>query len=113
ESPEVFEHTHRLILMLIGEGMIDGLRVDHIDGLADPKGYLHTLRARVPAPVYLFVEKILAPHEQLRADWPVEGTTGYEFGALLTRALTNPASEAALTQTYQDFTGDCVAPETE
>jgi (1->4)-alpha-D-glucan 1-alpha-D-glucosylmutase len=113
ESPEVFEHTHRLILMLIEEGMIDGLRVDHIDGLANPKGYLHTLRAKVPAPVYLFVEKILAPHEQLRADWPVEGTTGYEFGALLTRVLTNPASEAALTQTYQEFTGDCVAPETE
>lgn len=113
ESPEVFEHTHRLILTLIGEGLIDGLRVDHIDGLADPKGYLRTLRARVPAPVYLFVEKILAPHEQLRTDWSVDGTTGYEFGALVTRVLNNPASEASLTQTYQDFTSDCVDPDTE
>ena len=74
-----------LIFSLIEEGLVDGLRIDHVDGLLDPKGYLETLRATSPRPIYLIVEKILAPHERLRADWPIDGTTGYEVGAQLTR----------------------------
>jgi (1->4)-alpha-D-glucan 1-alpha-D-glucosylmutase len=81
------------------------LRVDHVDGLYDPKAYLHKLRAMCPRPIYLVVEKILAPHESLRRDWDVEGTTGYEFASAVTRLLTDPAGETKLTQAYETFTG--------
>lgn len=106
EEPEVFEHAHGLIFQLIGEGLVDGLRIDHVDGLADPKAYLRQLRRHSPRPIYLVVEKILAPHEQLRGDWGVDGTTGYEFSARLTALGTDPAGEGALTQAYQAFTGE-------
>jgi len=105
DRPDVFDHAHKLIFALVEEGLVDGLRIDHVDGLLDPKNYLETLRAKCPRPIYLIVEKILAPHEQLRPDWPVDGTTGYEFGAMLTRVLTNPAAEASLSQTYSAFAG--------
>ncbi|MDF2798217.1 MAG: maltooligosyl trehalose synthase [Devosia sp.] len=113
DRPDVFQHAHALIFGLIAEGLVDGLRIDHVDGLLDPKGYLEDLRAASPRPIYLLIEKILAPHEDLRADWPVEGTTGYEFGALLTRVLTNPAAEAPLSATYERFVGAVVDPVTE
>ena len=77
EDPEVFEETHRLAIALISDGAIDGLRIDHPDGLADPQGYLERLRdAGVE---HVWVEKILDPGERLRTSWPVEGTVGYEF----------------------------------
>lgn len=79
EDPEVFEESHAYTLSLVRDGVIDGLRVDHVDGLADPRGYLERLRAAVPPGAHLFVEKILSNGEQLRSDWPVDGTTGYEF----------------------------------
>lgn len=91
ELPNVFEATHGKIFELISEGLVDGLRIDHIDGLADPRGYCRKLRRRVdsllaerPAGTELshlpiFVEKILGPDESLREDWGVDGTTGYEF----------------------------------
>lgn len=113
ERPDAFAHVHRLVLDLIAAGLVDGLRIDHIDGLADPKGYLDRLRSAVPRPIHLFVEKILAPHERLRADWPVEGSTGYEFGAQLTRVLTNPSGEAPLDRTYRGFVGAMRTPEDE
>lgn len=113
DRPEVFDHAHQLIFQLIAEGLVDGLRIDHVDGLLDPKGYLDQLVAHSPRPIYLLIEKILAPHEQLRADWPVHGTTGYEFGAHLTRLLTNTAGEAELSETYQEFSGNAVTPEDE
>lgn len=113
DRPDVFAHAHQLILALVEEGLVDGLRIDHIDGLLDPKGYLETLRASLARPVYLVVEKILGPHEQIRADWPVEGTTGYEVGARLTRVLMQERGEAAVTQTYADFAGAATDPETE
>ena len=113
DRPEVFQHAHQLIFQLIAEGLVDGLRIDHVDGLLDPKGYLDQLVAHAPRPIYLLIEKILAPHEQLRADWPVHGTTGYEFGAQLTRLLTNAAGEAALSETYRAFSGNAVTPEDE
>ena len=110
DRPDVFDHAHRLIFSLIADGLVDGLRLDHIDGLLDPKGYLEKLRAQSPRPIYLVVEKILAPHEQLRADWPVDGTTGYEIGAQLTRLLTRPEAEAEVTAGYQNFVGDTTEP---
>ncbi|HEX6012894.1 MAG TPA: malto-oligosyltrehalose synthase, partial [Geminicoccaceae bacterium] len=85
EEPDVFEASHRLILDLARRDLIQGLRVDHVDGLTDPKAYLERLRHRLAevrpdaAPFYVVVEKILVGEEQLPEDWPVAGTTGYEF----------------------------------
>ena len=104
ELPEVFDHAHELVFDLLRDGTLDGLRIDHVDGLLDPKGYLIRLRERAPRPFYLVVEKILAPHEMLREDWPVEGTTGYEFTNLVLGLLVDPAGEEALSQTYTEFT---------
>ena len=91
EDPEVFEATHRLILDLLRRGLVQGLRVDHVDGLADPAAYLERLAARAADAaghrVPIWVEKILVGDEKLPADWPVAGTTGYEFAALATRIL--------------------------
>lgn len=84
ERSAVFEATHGKIFQLISEGLIDGLRIDHIDGLADPRGYCRKLRRRVDSlaggrHLPIFVEKILGEGETLREDWQVDGTTGYEF----------------------------------
>ncbi len=79
EDPTVFAETHALVLRLVHEGVIDGLRVDHIDGLLDPAEYLSRLRAATSADTPIFVEKILSPGEALPETWPVDGTTGYEF----------------------------------
>ena len=105
ELPAVFKHAHGRILPMLEDGTLDGLRIDHIDGLIDPKGYIDTLRAAVSKPFYLVVEKILAAHESLREDWQVEGTTGYDFTNLVLGVLINPASEADFDATYRDFTG--------
>ena len=105
EVPEVFDHAHRLIFRLLDEGVLDGMRIDHIDGLLDPKAYCLRLREKAPRPFYLVVEKILAPHESLREDWAVDGTTGYEFANLLTGLLVDPAGEEALSAAYAAFAG--------
>ena len=105
ELPAVFRHAHARILPMIEDGTLDGLRIDHIDGLLDPKAYIDTLRASVGVEFYLVVEKILAGHESLREDWKVEGTTGYDFTNLVLGVLVNPASEEAFTASYQEFTG--------
>ena len=76
EDPEVFELTHRKVLSLLDDGVIEGLRIDHPDGLADPAGYLERLAGAGAEPIW--VEKIVHPGEALR-DWPVSGTVGYEF----------------------------------
>jgi (1->4)-alpha-D-glucan 1-alpha-D-glucosylmutase len=112
ELPEVFEHAHRLVVRLLREGVLDGLRIDHIDGLLDPGEYLRRLRALAlqpdgaSGPFYLVVEKILAREEPLRLDWQVEGTTGYEFANLALRLLTQPSGEAAITRAYEEHTGE-------
>jgi (1->4)-alpha-D-glucan 1-alpha-D-glucosylmutase len=106
ELPEVFEYTHRLVLDLLRKGVIDGLRIDHIDGLYDPKVYLQRLREAAGSAFYLLVEKILAHHETLRQEWPVDGTTGYEFASQLTELLTDSSAEAVLTEMYRSFTGE-------
>jgi (1->4)-alpha-D-glucan 1-alpha-D-glucosylmutase len=82
EDPQVFEETHAAVLRWIADGTIDGLRIDHVDGLRDPLGYLNRLSEKCRATgrsVPIFVEKILAREEVLPRSWPVEGTTGYEF----------------------------------
>ncbi|WP_075222245.1 malto-oligosyltrehalose synthase [Acuticoccus yangtzensis] len=97
EDPAVFDDVHRTILGLVRDGAVTGLRVDHVDGLSDPSGYLARLKAEAGVPVY--VEKILEAHERLRP-WPVEGTTGYEFIAAMAALFTNPAGLAALESAY-------------
>lgn len=102
EEPEVFETTHRKVLELVAEGLVDGVRVDHPDGLADPAGYLERLRAEGVR--HVWVEKILEPGEQLR-DWPVEGTTGYDFLNEVEKLFVDPTGEPALTEFYAELTG--------
>lgn len=111
DLPDVFEHTHSLVFRMVENGTIDGLRIDHVDGLLNPKHYLHSLRERLDGlrpgkRAYLVVEKILAPHESLREDWPVDGTTGYEFGNQVLGLLVNPASVEVFTAIYAGFTGE-------
>ena len=93
EDPEVFEVTHRVVLDLVADGLVAGLRIDHIDGLADPRGYLEQLRRSGVERIW--VEKILQPGEALR-DWPVEGTTGYEFARDAQALFVDPSAEPLL-----------------
>ncbi len=110
EREEVFEATHRAVLGFVADGLVDGLRIDHIDGLLEPRRYLERLRAAVdrrrpPAadgtrfPVV--VEKILAPGESLPDDWPVEGTTGYEFMTTLEDIFIDPIGYEKLESRYR------------
>jgi (1->4)-alpha-D-glucan 1-alpha-D-glucosylmutase len=99
EDPEIFASTHAKVLELIDDGLVQGLRIDHPDGLADPRGYLE----RLPGPVW--VEKILEPGESLR-EWPVEGTTGYEFANDVTALFVDPAGEEPLTALHEELTGE-------
>ncbi len=115
ELPRVFDATHRLILELYAEGLIDGVRIDHIDGLADPRLYCRKLRrsmevagSKRPADVphgapYIVVEKILAPRERLSADWLTNGTTGYDFMDQVSGVLHDPEGEAPLTAIWANF----------
>jgi (1->4)-alpha-D-glucan 1-alpha-D-glucosylmutase len=79
EDPDVFELTHAFVLGLVREGRVDGLRIDHVDGLHDPTQYLRRLRSAMGTHAFLVVEKILGPGEDLVEEWPVHGTSGYEF----------------------------------
>ena len=103
EDPEVFELTHAKVLSLLHDGVIDGLRIDHPDGLADPAGYLERLRDSGASRVW--VEKILHPGEALR-DWPVSGTVGYEFLNDVQGLFVDPAGEEPLTALYESLVGD-------
>ncbi|MDB6140609.1 MAG: treY [Verrucomicrobiaceae bacterium] len=109
ELPEVFEATHRLLLQLVTEGKVDGVRIDHIDGLALPLAYLETLSTRLAeasgGTPYLVVEKILGKDESLPAGWPIHGTTGYEFAIQALQVLVDPAAERPLTECYEKATG--------
>ena len=104
ENPEVFRQTHSLVLDLVERGELQGLRVDHIDGLRRPDEYLRNLRAAAPD-VYVVVEKILERDERL-PDWPVEGTTGYDFLNRVSGLFVDPDGAGALTSVYETFTGD-------
>ncbi len=105
EDEQVFADTHQLVGRLVKDGSVSGLRVDHVDGLRDPEGYLQRLR-RLAAGTYVVVEKILDPAERLPDAWPVDGTTGYDFIARATNAFVDPAGEDDLTATYSDLTGE-------
>ncbi len=107
ERPEVFEATHERVLGWIADDTLDGLRIDHIDGLYDPRAYCERLREAVGArPLYLVVEKILAHHESLRSDWPVDGTTGYEFLGVVGGLFVDPTGEAILRRCWRRFGPD-------
>ncbi|HET8523459.1 MAG TPA: malto-oligosyltrehalose synthase, partial [Thermomicrobiales bacterium] len=144
ELPEVFAATHTLLLDLIGQGRVSGVRIDHIDGLWDPAGYLHELQREAflarchhdpaatssewtwedlraaltqwweenargrfepgePGPIYLVVEKILEPGEELPAGWPCHGTVGYEFARLATGLFVDNAERKAFDTLYRRF----------
>jgi (1->4)-alpha-D-glucan 1-alpha-D-glucosylmutase len=105
EEPRVFAAVHRRVLRWLDEGLVDGLRIDHVDGLRDPEAYLHRLR-EARADLWLLVEKILEPDEALPDSWPVDGTTGYEFLNLAGGLFVDPAGEKPLTEVYAAFTGD-------
>ena len=99
ESPEVFERTHRLVGELIRRADVQGLRVDHVDGLFDPRAYCERLQEQF-GPVYVLVEKILAHYETL-PDWPVAGTTGYDFTNQVLGLFVDPAGERVMTRLYR------------
>jgi (1->4)-alpha-D-glucan 1-alpha-D-glucosylmutase len=103
EDPEVFEATHTKVAELSREGVIGGLRIDHVDGLANPARYLERLREAGVERVW--VEKILARGEPLRL-WPVEGTTGYEFANDVTALFVDESARDPLTDLYASFTGE-------
>ncbi|HEM46816.1 MAG TPA: malto-oligosyltrehalose synthase, partial [Alphaproteobacteria bacterium] len=104
EDPRVFEATHALVIRWLRDGLIDGIRVDHIDGLRDPEAYLHRLRGAWPDG-WILVEKILEPEEPLPATWPVDGTTGYDFLQRLDGLFIDPAGRLPLSDLYAEFTG--------
>ncbi len=106
ERPAVFAARHAMLTRLLREGAIDGLRVDHVDGLVDPEEYLVRLRRRAGARRPIVVEKILAEGERLPPAWPVDGTTGYEFAAAVAGALVDPVGFRALRGTWKRVTGD-------
>jgi (1->4)-alpha-D-glucan 1-alpha-D-glucosylmutase len=109
ERPEVFEAVHALVFRLYAESVVDGVRIDHIDGLAEPREYCQRLRQRLSelregAP-YIVVEKILARGEPLRDDWPIDGTTGYEFMNDVGALLHDPRGAEPLAATWAEISG--------
>ena len=127
EDPQVFADSHRLVLRLVAERKIDALRIDHPDGLYDPKAYFDRLQAAVRAALlssgatrgrrgsqapaaglYTAVEKILAEHEALPADWPVQGTTGYRFANLVGGLWVDGAAKSRFDRVYAAFIGGWV-----
>ena len=109
EDQDVFDASHGLVLDLVRSGAVDGLRIDHVDGLRDPQRYLQRLRAHAPD-AWIVVEKILTADEVLPSSWPVEGTTGYDFLAKLSGLFVDPAHERAMTETFERFTGQLWQP---
>ncbi|HUK40873.1 MAG TPA: malto-oligosyltrehalose synthase [Candidatus Acidoferrales bacterium] len=104
EDWEVFDVAHALLLKLVQEGKITGLRIDHIDGLYDPLTYLKRIRERI-GELYVVVEKILDPDEELPANWPVCGTTGYDFAHHVSAIFCQSVNEEPFSQIYSRFTG--------
>ncbi len=113
EDPAVFDRTHAFVFDLLGRGVVDGFRIDHVDGLYDPGDYLQRLQARArevrpdvytpDRPIYLVVEKILGIGETL-PEWPVEGTTGYDFLVMLNGVFVDRRNERAINDAYDRFT---------
>jgi malto-oligosyltrehalose synthase/4-alpha-glucanotransferase len=106
QDKEVLQEHHRLIKQLVEEGVLQGLRIDHVDGLYDPTKYLEELRSMMGEGTYTIVEKILEPGEELPTYWPIQGTSGYEFLALVNNLLTQKSSEEPFTQFYNSLVND-------
>ena len=105
EDRKVFEATHALVFKLIEQNKITGIRIDHIDGLYDPATYLKRIREKT-GELFVVVEKILDLREELPRDWPICGTTGYEFANYLNGLFCQSAHEQQMTELYQRFTGN-------
>ena len=105
----VFEDTHRRVMEWLESGAISGLRIDHPDGLRDPREYLERLRLRSRS-AWIVVEKILEAGEELPRDWPVEGTTGYDFMNMAGGLFVDPAGQKTMEQTYAEFCGKPALP---
>jgi (1->4)-alpha-D-glucan 1-alpha-D-glucosylmutase len=112
EDPAVFDRVHAFVFELLRDGMVDGFRIDHVDGLYNPGDYLHRLQARArevrpdlysERPIFVVVEKILGSDEEL-PDWPVEGTTGYDFLAQVNGLFVDQRNASAINGVYQRFT---------
>src|SRR5687767_5657713 len=103
EDPEVFEATHELVRKLARTPGVDGLRIDHPDGLADPQRYLERLSQLGERP-WVVVEKILADHEAMRPEWSAHGTTGYRFANVLTGLFIDASAQSRFDRIYQRFT---------
>ena len=119
ESETVFQATHRLVLSLVAGGKVDGFRVDHPDGLYDPAQYFERLQRSIAVAAnnsesngnrshYVVIEKILSGPERLPAEWPVCGTTGYDFSNLVNGVFVDPAAVMRLERIYRNFVGDDV-----
>jgi (1->4)-alpha-D-glucan 1-alpha-D-glucosylmutase len=100
EDETVFAHTHALVVEWVASGRVDGLRIDHPDGLRDPAGYFARLRASAPD-AWIVAEKILEADERLPSDWPIDGTTGYRFANLATGLQVDPHGEGPLTEAWE------------
>ncbi len=105
EVPQVFSDTHALILRWLREGVLDGIRIDHPDGLRDPREYFSHLREEA-SDVWIVGEKILEPGENLRSDWPIDGTTGYDYLNQAAGLFVDGRNEAAINEIYAKFTGE-------
>jgi (1->4)-alpha-D-glucan 1-alpha-D-glucosylmutase len=105
EREDVFAATHLLVLRWLAKGVLDGVRIDHPDGLRDPEDYLTRLRTRAPE-AWIVVEKILQAGEPLRRSWPIAGTTGYDFLNRVNGLFVDAAAETSLTELYQELTGE-------
>jgi (1->4)-alpha-D-glucan 1-alpha-D-glucosylmutase len=118
ENAQVFTETHAFLQQLLQQGKVEGVRVDHPDGLYDPREYFGRLQCGVEATAagqscstkthYVVAEKILTDDERLSRDWPIHGTTGYEFAALVNGLFVDESAEAALDHTYAEFIGEHV-----
>lgn len=119
EEPDVFDATHAFVLGLAADGAIGGLRIDHPDGLFDPKAYFEALQRRyraevatrkrandrVPHGIYVVVEKIAAPHERVSEDWPIHGTTGYRFANVVNGLFVDTRAKGRIDRIWRAFVG--------
>lgn len=108
EDPAVFELTHRLVLSLVSTGVVDGLRIDHPDGLRDPTGYFRRLHDATDG-TWIVAEKILAAEEEMPAEWPVAGTTGYDFLNEVLGLFVDPSAREGLEAWHASFTGEAAS----